>query len=77
MLKEINTSYATNHVTSWDTILNCTALKRSAFDGGRARSSLYSLDSYLNPGVPSKFRKFDFDAKGVPKVITLRLALKK
>ena len=75
MFKEINTSYdATNHVTSRDAILNCTALKRSVFDGGRARSSLYSLDSYLKPGAP---RKFDFDAKGVPKVITLRLALKR
>ena len=74
MLKEINTSNATNHVTSWDTILNCTALKRSVLDGGRARSSLYRLDSCLKPDAP---RKFDFDAKGVPKVITLRLALKK
>lgn len=74
MLKEINTSYATNHVTSRDTILNCTTLKRSIFDGGRVRSSLYRLDSYLKPGAP---RKFDFDAKGVPKVIKVRLALKK
>ena len=74
MLKEINTSYATNHVTSRDTILDCTALKRSVLDGGRARSSLYRLDSCLKLGTA---RKFDFDAKGLPKVITLRLALKK
>lgn len=75
--KEINTSYATIHVTSWNTILKWTALERSVFCGERARNSLYSLDSYLNSGVRSKFRKVDFDARGSPSFITLKLALKK
>ena len=46
---KVNTSYATNHVTSWDTILNCTALKEASLtaEGREVACTASTLTSIL------------------------------